>query len=90
MKSLVILLEKDKGCVRSYLKCKVLFLASFSLIIVVAKYSLCADGEAEIAAGKEGCRTTRAQKFPGLAQAIEKRGIWGPTVLKTWGEAVGL
>lgn len=45
------------------MKCKVLFLASFSLIIVVAKYSFCADGEAEIAAGKEGCRTKGAQKF---------------------------
>lgn len=48
------------------MKCKVLVLASFVLIIVVAKCSLCADGEAEIAAGKEGCRTKGAQKFPGL------------------------
>lgn len=57
------------------MKCKVLFLASFLLITVVAKCSLCAGGEAEMAAGTEGCRAKGAQKFQGWDRPWGKKDL---------------
>lgn len=84
IKSLVILLEKDKGCVKSYLKCKVLFLASFSLIIVVAKYLLCWWRDWNCS------RTEGLGDSQGWERLVRERATWGPTALMTGGKGVGL